>query len=255
MKKRDKSQGHPSPEFTIDELQEVFLQQRGVCFRSDETLKIKRGDGDPYNFSPAKLDNSLPYKKGNLVFICQWLQIGHGYDVKAGEVKSWLNYKSENDGFVFDETIFSKPNFYQYNGKIQKRFDDNGVIISKTCPKCNKMLSLTTFMGNHYICRFCEVDSPYAIVKNMGRYAKKHAKKRRRDDGDFFDLFVNKIKHQGGRCDLTRVPFVYEKNHKFMPSYYLHDPSLGITESNVSIIIAPLNTGTKIPIEMWNRTK
>jgi hypothetical protein len=254
-KSHSKDRRHPPPEITVDDLKEMFKQQNGICPVRNEKMKENQGDGDPFNMSIERKDNSFHYTKGNVVLICQKYQIGHGHDCSVEEIGSWFKYDSNNDGFNFDSGIFIKPKtiFRKYR-KVIRQGD------MKSCTDCNKILPLKSFSGKMSICKSCNnirksnnrVNTPYdfmqKVVAAAKRNAKSRSKKRKRNDSsyeyddDLFTLFIDKIKEQGGRCAITGIPLVYKTSHKFAASPDRLDNSKGYVKGNVRFIILPLNT-------------
>jgi NAD-dependent dihydropyrimidine dehydrogenase PreA subunit len=273
MKGRSNDRGHSPPEYTVDDLKEMYITQHGRCAISGAPMKEKRNDNDPYNMSPERLDNKKGYVVGNVVLICQFLQIGGTHDYLPDEIRSWFNYDGIDDGFVFDTIDFTKPNRKKKRDTITpiKTYNDNGVLISKTCTDCmvdKKMSCFSNMRGNEGEFSFCKPcatirktqcinTSPYNFIMKMSNNAtsstKKRDKKRSRNDdsgtsdANIFNLFVSIIKKQKGRCSITNIPFVYKTSHKFAPSPDRIDNGKGYIAGNVEMIIAPLNTRYKPP--------
>lgn len=266
MKGSSKSRGHPTPEYTVEDLKEVWKTQRGRCIISGSNVKVKYGDGDPYNMSPERLDNTKGYTRGNVVLICQWFQIGQGHDYLPLEIRSWFQYDMEGDDFVFDPTTFDKPAIvYRKRRKVIKTYDDVGTLVSKICTDCGVDKGVGHFSGIKASCKPCASiiaqkrcnATPHRFVQQMARNAKTSTKcrgtKRKRNDNagisvdDIFKLAVSTIIRQGGRCVITGRPFVYQTCHKFAPSPDRIDNTKGYVEGNVEMIIAPLNTARKPP--------
>jgi hypothetical protein len=257
----------PAPEIDTGDLKRYYADQGKRCEISGAVIKDKCGDGDPYNASPERLDNAVHYVEGNVVLICQFLQLGHDYDFRPPEIRSWFNYEATGDGFVFDPSIFIKlmKKVRREPRTPIKTYDDTGVVISKTCTDCGNDKTVSCFNGKHSYCKPCDVNrkteringSTYSFVMKMVRNAKlstrrRGTKRRRNDDSgtsddDIFGLFVSIITRQGGRCSITRIPFVYQTGHKFAPSPDRIDNSRGYVEGNVEFIIIPLNTRHKPP--------
>ena len=254
MKSHSKTRCHDPPELSVDDLKGMFETQKSRCPVKNEQMKESYKDGNPYNMSPERKDNKKHYTKDNVVLICQKYQIGHGYDFSIEEIRSWFQYDKTLDGFIYDHTVFIKPDIVK-----RKPRDANYNRDSKTCLDCDKVLPLSSFSGKMSYCKSCHSirrdehsNTPYGFMLNVVRGSKNHAKKRggkrkRNDtsneyDEDLFTLFVNIIKKQGGRCDDTGIPFVYEVNHKFALSPDRIDNSKGYVVGNVRMIISPLNT-------------
>jgi hypothetical protein len=249
-KKRSKKRNHPPPEITVDELKEMFKQQNGICPVRGEKMKEKCHDGDPFNMSLERKDNSIHYTKNNVVLICQKYQIGQGHDFSIEEIGSWFKYDSSNDEFSFDPNIFKKPKTVKRKKrKVVRQGDD-----MKTCTDCNNMLPLTMFSGIKSHCKPCRNirtknrrNTPYGfigrVVNTAKHNAKKRGSKRQRNDtsGDcdekLFQLFVDIIKEQHGRCAITGIPLVYKQKNKFSASPDRLDDTKGYVKGNVRFII------------------
>jgi transcription elongation factor Elf1 len=270
MKSNSNDRGHSPPEYTVDDLKAMYKKQHGRCFILGTAMKEKRGDHDPYNMSPERLDNKKGYVAGNVVLICQSLQIGGKGDYLPYEIRSWFNYDASDDGFVFDTIDFTEPLKKKRRNNVTsiKTYNDNGVLISKTCVDCGTDKVMSCFYkakhnhGSSY-CKPCADirdkqrinDTPYKFIMSMThtatRSTKKRDKKRSRNDesgvsdANIFDLFISIIKKQKGRCAITNIPFVYKTCHKFAPSPDRNDNGKGYIAGNVEMIIVPLNTPKK----------
>ena len=252
-KRNNKGRCHDDVEYSHDDLRQMFIDNGRKCYISGNDMVDEYWTGSPYSASVERLDNTLGYVKGNVVLICQYLQISKG-DYSPDEIRSWFNYDVSNDNFIFDDSIFIKPN--------NKRRKARKVVVNgdmKSCTDCDDMLPLSSFSGKLSCCKSCSnirnknhFNTPYGFVIKMVNTAKRSAKirgaKRKRNDSshevedDLFTLFVDIIKQQGGRCAITGIPFVYETNHKFAPSPDRLDDTKGYVPGNVRMIIVPLNT-------------
>jgi hypothetical protein len=266
MKSHSKGK-RPAPEIGVDDLKRYYAEQGERCEISGAVIKDKCGDHDPYNASPERLDNAVHYVEGNVVLICQFLQLGQDYDFRPPEIRSWFNYNATGDGFVFDPSIFTKPikKVCRERRYSIKTYDDTGAVISKTCTDCGNDKTVSCFSGKLSYCKPCKNTrdteringSPYEfvmkIVYTANRSTRRRGTKRRRNDDSgtsddkLPDLFISTITRQGGRCSITRIPFVYRTGHKFVPSPDRIDNARGYVEGNVEFIIAPLNTRHKPP--------
>ena len=252
-KRNKKGRCHDEVEYSPDELREMYYVQGKRCYISGNIMAEEYCTGNPYSASVERLDNNKGYVKGNVVIICQYLQISKG-DYLPDEIKSWFNYDRSSDNFTFDGTIFNKPVVKQR--KKRKVIVDGNM---KSCTGCVAMLPLSSFSGKRSYCKSCDCtrnknrnNTPYGFVMKMTNNAKQSAKmrgsKRKRNDSshevedDLFTLFADVIKQQGGRCAITGIPFVYETNHKFAPSVDRLDDTKGYVSGNVRMIISPLNT-------------
>jgi hypothetical protein len=273
MKKSSNDRGHSPPEYTVDNLRAMYKKQHGCCAISGAPMKEKRNDGNPYNMSPERLDNKKGYVAGNVVLICQFLQIGGTHDYLPIEIRSWFNYDAIDDCFVFEDVDFTKPNRKKHRDHITpiKTYNDNGVLISKTCTDCGvdkKMSCYNKANGNEGGSSWCKPcdnirtkqrvnASPYNFIMSMANTATSHTKSRgtkriRNDDSgisdtNLCDFFISIIKKQKGRCAITNIPFVYKTCHKFSPSPDRNDNGKGYIAGNVEMIIIPLNTAKKPP--------
>jgi hypothetical protein len=272
MKGSSNGRGHSSPEYTVDDLKDMYITQDGRCAISGVPMKEKRNDHDPYNMSPERLDNKKGYVAGNVVLICQFLQISKG-DYLPHEIRSWFNYNASDDGFMFDTIDFTKPLKKTRRDPITpiKTYHDNGVLISKTCTDCSVDKKMSCFgndngtEGGSSLCKPCVAirktqrinTSPYNFIMTMADHATAHTKSRgtkriRNDDSgisdtNLCDFFISIIKKQKGRCAITNIPFVYKTGHEFAPSPDRIDNGNGYITGNVEMIIAPLNTARKPP--------
>jgi hypothetical protein len=273
MKSSSKHRKHSSPEYTVDDLKDMYVTQDGRCAISGAPMKEERGDGNPYSMSPERLDNKKGYVAGNVILICQFLQIGGTHDYLPHEIRSWFNYDASDDGFVFDTIDFKKPNRKKHRDHITpiKTYDEMGVMISKTCNDCGVDKKMSCFYkakgneGGIPCCKPCVIinviqrvnGSPHKFITTLAGTAKGSTKKRdkkrsRNDDSgisdvNIVDLFVSIIKKQKGRCAITNIPFVYKTCHKFAPSPDRIENGKGYIAGNVEMIIVPLNTPRKPP--------
>jgi hypothetical protein len=265
MKSHSKGK-RPAPEIDTGDLKRYYTEQGKRCAISGAVIKDKCGDHDPYNASPERLENAVHYVEGNVVLICQFLQLGHDYDFRPPEIRSWFNYDATGDGFVFDASIFIKPEKVRRERRTPiKTYDDTGAVISKTCTDCGNDKTVSCFSGKRSYCKPCSNirntesinGSPYGFVMKMVGSANTNSrvrgtKRRRNDDSGTSDdklpdFFVSTITRQGGRCSITGIPFVYRMGHKFAPSPDRIDNTRGYVEGNVEFIISPLNTRHKPP--------
>jgi hypothetical protein len=262
-----KTRSHDPPSFGVVYLKKLYIKQDGRCFISGWKMLEKRGDHDPYNFSVERLNNQICYTQENVVLICQCFQISTG-DYLPHEIRSWFEYNSECDGFVFDVDFTEQPNKKRRDRVTPiKTYDEAGAMISKTCTDCGVDKEVSCFTkvkgGTKSFCKPCAVvratqrqnKSPHGFMKKMADCARGSTKRRgtkrsRNDesgvcDDDLLSLFVSVIKRQGGRCAVTGIPFVYQKSHRFSPSPDRLINAKGYIQGNVEMIIAPLNTQNK----------
>ena len=254
IKGSSKRRDHDEPELTVPIVKKMYITQKGRCRVKNERLKEKHGDGDPFNMSIERINNTIGYTIANTVLICQKYQIGHGYDFDIDEIKLWFNYDSTTDGFVYDKSIFNKPTTTR---RKKRKVIINGD--NKSCTDCDKSLPLSSFGPKLSYCKQCNNNrnksyrnTPYGFMMKVTNNSKSHAKDRgiKRNhsdtsdecDEDMFNFFVGIITEQEGRCADTGIPFVYELNHKFAPSPDRINNDKGYMACNVRMIISPLNT-------------
>jgi hypothetical protein len=253
-KNHSKDRRHPPPELTVDDLKQMFKSQNGICPVRNEKMKEKQGDGDPFNVSLERKNNSIHYTKDNVILICQKYQVSKG-DYSVEQIGSWFQYDSTSDGFVFDPNIFQKTKTLRR--KRRKTILQGNTM--KSCTDCYKMLPLTSFYKKRPNCKSCDIirknnrnNTPYGFMRKVVDTAKDSARRRdkirkRNDtshecDENLFQLFIDILKKQGGRCAITGIPLVYKMNHRFAASPDRIDDSKGYVKGNVRFIISPLNT-------------
>jgi hypothetical protein len=140
---------HGDVEYSPDELREMYYEQGRRCYISGNIVAEEYGTGNPYSASVERLDNTKGYVKGNVVLICQYLQISKG-DYSPDEIRSWFHYNMSCDNFIFDDSIFIKP--------ITKYRKYRKIIINgdmKSCTDCDDMLPLSSFSGKNSTCKSC----------------------------------------------------------------------------------------------------
>lgn len=265
------------PDFDCEYLINYMKVLDKRCAISGEIMNEEYGTGNPYNMSVERINNDLPYFKNNITFICVWLQIGYGYNLILNETRSLIYYNSENDGFVFDKDTFlndvkaHEKQYTKYN-KLQCKRDRNGNIVSKICTSCNTSKSISEY--NRYTrsknnketieseCRECALkrrketfNTVRGFIFKMVATAKRSAKRRgnnvlRNDNSsdispDLFDIIVECIVKQNGRCALTGMPLKFIMNLINTASLDRIDNSKGYVRGNIQIIIAPINTYLK----------
>ena len=212
-----KGKCHDDVEYSPDEIRVMYHDQGGKCYISSNDMVEEVGTGNPYSASVERLDNSKGYVKGNVVLICQYLQIGHGHDYSPDEIRSWFEYDMSCDDFIFDDAIFDKPITKQRKKRKSIINGERALCPNmKSCTDCNIMLPLSSFSSKMSYCKSCKnirrknhYNTPYGFVTKITSAAKRHAKKRgskrkRNDDSDMVDddlftLFVETIKQQGGK--------------------------------------------------------
>jgi hypothetical protein len=174
---------------------------------------------------------------------------------------------------MFDTIDFTKPLKKTRRDPITpiKTYNDNGVLISKTCTDCSvdkKMSCYNKANGTEWGSSFCKPcaairkiqrinTTPYNFIMTLANNAtastKKRGNKRSRNDDsgisdtNLGDFFISIIKKQKGRCAITNIPFVYKTCHKFAPSPDRIENGKGYIAGNVEMIIVPLNTRYKPP--------
>lgn len=256
MKHHSKQRGHTPPELNIDDLKLLYSNQSGRCYISGSKLLIKRGDGDPFNFSPERICNKTGYVHGNVILICQWLQISDG-DFSPKEILELLLYDKTHDSFKFDHTKFMIQKIIPRNPKnTYPKRDRNGIIVSKVCTDCNLRHNIKCFSARLSYCKCCSnirlfnrKNTVHGFIKKMVNDAKQNSKKRlglaKVVADNLFELLIKCFVAQNGRCCLTGIPFVFKIYHPHRPFIDRIDNSKGYIEGNITIIVAPLNTPRK----------
>lgn len=238
IKASSKRRGLPPPDFNEKDLKDLFKQQNSICPIQGEQMNEKYCDYDPLNFSIKRKNNSIHYTKDNIVMVCHKYNI----DYPLEEIKSWFKYDSSNDGFKFDPAIFKKQKIVRR--KHYKVATTNR--ITKKCSDCNEIKPFTMFYKHMTWCKSCNAirkfeyyNNPYGFIMLISN----RAKNRTRNDTDKVDyqLFVDILTEQGGRCAETGIPLVYKIKHKFSASAYRIDNDKGFVKGNIKFVIAPLN--------------
>lgn len=239
MKQSSEKRGHPMPELDSDYLEQLFIRQNGKCAYSGvEMHKKPEFDYDPLAMSPERLDNSKHYTKDNVVLIAVGLQICHGN----------FNHHSIVELFLVRDANFMPPNLYvtlttKPNTRA-KRIKLETIDDKRKCSRCELHLHISNFHEKHSYCKTCQREqvknyreTPRGFLINLSKHAKKRAiergnKRSRNDtshqcDNDLFNLFVDIIIEQQGRCVITGQLFVYHNGHMFTPSPDRLDNSKG----------------------------
>lgn len=264
-KKRSKTRGHEPPEIDDEWIKKKLEQQGGKCAITGIQLRMKHGDNDPFNISLERLCNNVHYTKENVVLICQWLQIGKGGDLSPEEIRNILFYNSATDNFVFDPNLFKKEAYSTTSKerrkprKLKHERDQFGNMVLKQCGDCGFHKSLDHFAENQGYCKPCQNkrchDNACTIkgyIKKICRHSKNRCKlrsgiKSRNDKSheiapNLFDLVVNQVIEQKGRCALTGIPLEFVLNSRHGASLDRLDNTLGYTNGNIQLVVIPLNT-------------
>lgn len=260
-------------DFDIQYLKDLWSRQCGLCAISYYPMVQKYGDGNPFNMSIERIDNNVCYNKSNIVLICTWLQVCQGYDLKPNECRELLLYDSENDGFEFDPPSFKKSTklIKKEPTKTNPKRDREGNIITKCCTDCGERKDTNEYYTkgkkenyrrkSH--CKHCDnkrgsnrKNTLRGFIQKLVAAAKGHAKHRsniksRYDtaggvDKDLFDIIVELVIRQGGRCNYTGIPFQFKTHNKHSPSIDRLDNSKGYVRGNLQMIITPLNTRSRV---------
>jgi hypothetical protein len=72
-----KQRGHNLPEFTFDDLVELFNKQNGLCFYSGIPMSFGSYKDISWTISAERLDNSIGYTKENVVLVCWEFNVPH----------------------------------------------------------------------------------------------------------------------------------------------------------------------------------
>lgn len=84
MKSRSKKRGFCSPEFTIDEIERIILnEQCAVTGRRFQLKNITKYRMNPFAASPDRVDTSKGYTKKNVRWVMTWVNLSRGvYDIR-----------------------------------------------------------------------------------------------------------------------------------------------------------------------------
>lgn len=77
MTASSKQRGHYLPEFTFDDLVELFNKQNGLCFYSGIPMAFGSYKEISWTISAERLDNSIGYTKENVVLVCWEFNVPH----------------------------------------------------------------------------------------------------------------------------------------------------------------------------------
>jgi hypothetical protein len=213
IKRNKAGLNHDKPNIDVAFLRDLLEKQNGRCAYSNLKLAPQNRGANPFNMSLERVDNSIGYIKTNVVFICAFLQFGNGGCFDKQSTKDLLLYQAKNDSFIFCEKAF-REQVENPNSAVR-----------------------------HYICN--------CMVKTCQNSARRRSKNERRSDSsgvcakDIFDVIVEQIIVQKGRCILTERPFVYLPHNPHSPSRDRLDDSLGYVKGNLQLIALPLNTPKK----------
>ena len=112
-------------------------------------------------------------------------------------------------------------------------YDSNGKIDSKVCTKCNTRTRMEYIVVSKAVCRTCENkicgarrNTIRGFLQNLCNRAKNSAKRRsnirsRNDDShevadNLFDLVVDLIIQQCGRCNITGHPLAFKPSRRIL---------------------------------------
>lgn len=244
-------------------LKNLFRKQKGLCAYSGLKMEAKNRDGNPYNVSLERKNNTKGYQTDNVVLICTFLQFPHGGDFDERTTKELIFYNPEEDNYTFNLGEFVEEyHFIEPRRKYRKTNpvkDVDGNVTHKTCTDCATQKPIGEFNGQRSHCKPCKClsnknnrNTIKGFIHKMKGDAKKDAdersRKRTRDDnaGVYDDnlhaLFLDVIITQGNRCAITGIPFVYEQNHPHVPSPDRLDNKKGYVEGNIQMVVTPINT-------------
>lgn len=263
------------PDFDIEFLKQMYLNQKGMVCDIIPMLE-EYGTGNPFNMSVERIDNTLPYTKNNIMLICVFMQTNR--DLKIEDWKKILLYNAEHDEFIFDKETFlsesSKQLTKQRTGiSTQVKRDSRGSIVSKVCTDCNIRKDIEYFSYKNKVkdirksfCKECDSirninarNTVRGFITQMKNAAISNSKKRskvisRNDSShvvapDLFEIIIELIILQGGRCNYTGIPLVFKLNHTYSASLDRIDNSKGYIRGNLQVIIVSLNTPKKMSKE------
>lgn len=260
------------PDFDLGYLKKLYFEIQGCkCKITNQALNLEYGNGNPHNLSLERIDNKRGYFKDNVVFICLWLQVGHTYNFTPIEWRDIITYESKDDGFVFDKSCFIQST---QKKRIQQRKRRNtysiknvkGIVISKVCTDCGIRKSSSLFSKTEgrlqSYCNSCNVlraakirNTTRGFIIKLCHTAKANALKRSKIKGRYdtaneiasnlFDLIVELVINQDGRCNYTGIPLRFETKHIHAVSLDRIDDGKGYIRGNLQLIISPLNTSWK----------
>ena len=259
MNSRARRRNHPVPEFNYQDLHALYRIQRGKCAISGLPLETS-GVYNPFNISPERISNDLPYSRHNVCLIMQMFQTGFA-DMSPGEFRELLLYDRTVDAFHFDPSILEHVR-RKKTAPVVDPTDDG----TRTCCSCHVALDNACFRKGRGKCKRCEADDTKQhantpagfltkLISTCGQSALRRGKRKSRDDKshiiarDLRQLIIERLVEQGGRCAITDRPFVFTVGHNHRPSVDRIDDTQGYVRGNIVMILAPLNVPCKPNVE------
>lgn len=193
-----------------------------------------------------------------------------GGDMSPEEIREILFYKPQCDAFVFDNSelkraAYSKPKKKRKQRKMSHKRDRDGNILLKHCGDCMELKPPQCYQKNYnglqWYCILCMKkrnttchNTVKGYIKKLCRHAKSRCKHRsnvksRNDDSgkiddNLFDLVVDLIENQNGRCAITGIPLEFKMNSRHGASLDRLDNQEGYIDGNIQLVVIPLNTRT-----------
>lgn len=98
MTSSSKQRGHNLPEFTFDDLVELFNKQNGLCFYSGIQMVFGSYKKISWTISAERLNNSIGYTKENVVLVCWEFNVPHTqWSKEKVQLIKKLNYKPKGN--------------------------------------------------------------------------------------------------------------------------------------------------------------
>jgi hypothetical protein len=90
MKMRAKQRGFSPPEFTFEDILDIFQNSKcEVTGRKPDLMYESKYHMNPFRLSPDRKDNSKGYTKGNVRWVMCWINVARGqYDIE--DFKKWV---------------------------------------------------------------------------------------------------------------------------------------------------------------------
>lgn len=237
-----------------DDLQEIYDQQKGLCYYSG--IKMKYNHYDEWTMSIERLDNNIGYTKENTVLCCYEFNSGCQWSLeKINDIKTLIS----------SHVDLEQLEIQVKNSKTRKNRASNAVnkyieILSddKTkikCYKCNNFYPKNQFTRKcDRSCKNCRQITYEQYMKTMKGIincrinSSKTAIKNRNKKGRLlehtitYDCIMEKIISQKGRCFYSGIPLVYSKKRDWIISLERLDNNIGYTNENVVLICGEFNS-------------
>lgn len=217
-------------QFDIDKqfLLELHEKQNGKCYYSGLPLKLKTNS--EWKCSPERLDDNKGYTKDNVVLICLEFNVPYKWTLeKIKLIKALMNKEVDEKKLneLIENAIKKK---YTFNGRqpIEKMIMEDGTELIK-CNKCDEFKTSGEFYKKISSgCKKCfnQITSKNyestlrGFIKRRIKSAKYHSQERgkkdyRKDNSNEFNLtfeiIIDKIKEQKGRCYYSGIPLIFER--------------------------------------------